>query len=429
MSEGNGEGLDGFLMTEGEQKGITIDDGEILDLKQKGTKCLVGRLGIPKKLNNEAFKAILLRIWRLAGRILFREIQENLCLFEFEDAEDKKKVMAGCPLSYDRTLLILYELDGKLSLTQMDFSCTPIWVQIHNMPLACMNQGVGNQIGNSLGKVEEVAVAEEGVGWGRYLRVRVAINLFQPLERGRTLFLTGNKCWVSFKYEKLPVFCFWCGRIIHGLKGCPEPISKKSSHADGAKGWGMWLRADDMSRGPVLLEGQKSNRSSSSVNSGEDPVEEVVRGKERNRKAKESYASSRSCQSAISGSRKNSKTADSVPSQQGKCEEVKESKKRKSFQVSRSISEIGEDLNFKKGRRSKGDSNNPIGPSKAQAHLGPGLETGVRQGPFPRSDNVRIGDCSLGDLPEGSKVPKTQAEDSRVLGGANVQSSGRKKLT
>jgi hypothetical protein len=53
-----------------------------------------------------------------------------------------------------------------------------IWVQIHDMPLGCMNGGIGHKIGSSLGRVEDVAVAEDDVGWGRCLRVRVAINLY-----------------------------------------------------------------------------------------------------------------------------------------------------------------------------------------------------------------------------------------------------------
>jgi hypothetical protein len=47
----------------------------------------------------------------------------------------------------------------------MDFSLTPIWVQIHNMPIGCINREVGTQIGSSLVKVEEVAVADDDVGW------------------------------------------------------------------------------------------------------------------------------------------------------------------------------------------------------------------------------------------------------------------------
>lgn len=144
-----------------------------------------------------------------------------------------------------------------------DFSLSPMWVQIHNMLIGCMNRAVGIQIGSLLGKVEDVAVAEDDVGWGHYLRVRVAINLFLPLERGRKLFIAGNSCWVSFKYEKLPVFCFKCGCIIHGPKGCCEINTRKLNHGENTEGWGSWLRADDLSKRTGMYEGRKAEDSSS----------------------------------------------------------------------------------------------------------------------------------------------------------------------
>jgi hypothetical protein len=81
-------------------------------------------------------------------------------------------------------LLVLNEFDGKTSLSQMDFTHTPIWIQIHDMPIGCMNKGVGRKIGETLGCVEQVAIADDDVGWGRSLRITVAIDLFQPLDRG-----------------------------------------------------------------------------------------------------------------------------------------------------------------------------------------------------------------------------------------------------
>jgi hypothetical protein len=133
----------------------------------------------------------------------------------------------------------------------------------HDMPLGCMNRAVGNQIGRSLRKVTDVTVAEDDVGRGRYLRIRVEINLHQPLERGRSLIISGKSLWVSFKNEKLPVFCFRCGRIIHGPSGCPEINIRKQSHDGGSEGWGIWLRADDPSKRAWLKEGQRSYRSPS----------------------------------------------------------------------------------------------------------------------------------------------------------------------
>jgi hypothetical protein len=51
LSGSNGDCLGGFPLTEGEQKGITIADRTMQELRAKGSKCLVGWLGVPKKLN------------------------------------------------------------------------------------------------------------------------------------------------------------------------------------------------------------------------------------------------------------------------------------------------------------------------------------------------------------------------------------------
>lgn len=123
--------------------------------------------------------------------------------------------------------MVLNAFDAKIPPSQMDFSHTPIWIQIHDMPLGCMNRAVGRKIGESLGRVEEVTVAKDDVGWGRSLRIQVPIDLYQPLDRGRALLMTGNLCWVPFKNEKLPSFCYKYGRILHGRKRCPMRVSKQ----------------------------------------------------------------------------------------------------------------------------------------------------------------------------------------------------------
>jgi hypothetical protein len=151
----------------------------------------------------------------------FKELDDNIWLFEFEDGDDMRRVLEGRPWSYDRQMLVITEFDGTVTASQIGFSHSPFWVQIHDMPLLCMTKGIGMKIGESMGKFIEVDLAGEGAGWGRCLRIRVEIDLSKPLERGRALTLAGKSYWVTFKYEKLPMFCFECGRIIHGDKGCP----------------------------------------------------------------------------------------------------------------------------------------------------------------------------------------------------------------
>ncbi|KAL0005102.1 hypothetical protein SO802_012663 [Lithocarpus litseifolius] len=58
---------------------------------------------------------------------------------------------------------------------------------------------------------------------GDFLRVRVAVNVLEPLCRGRRVtFNDDSNGWVSSRYERLPNFCFWCGHLDHIDKGYVE---------------------------------------------------------------------------------------------------------------------------------------------------------------------------------------------------------------
>ncbi|XP_059441137.1 uncharacterized protein LOC132173616 [Corylus avellana] len=235
-------------LTEGEKVGLKICEGEIAEGRAKGARCLVGKIGGERRVNKEAFRTVLSRIWRLSGSVTFKEIQDNIWLFEFEELYDKRRVLEGRPWSFDRQILVLHDFDGSTPPSQMDFSHSPFWIQIHEMPLLCMTKAVASKIGASLGTVEDIDIAGDGVGWGRCLRIRVIINLRAPLERGRALQVEGKSYWVIFKYEKLPMMCFDCGRIMHGPKGCPVMVNHRRNSDGRLKEWGVWLRAEDNRR-------------------------------------------------------------------------------------------------------------------------------------------------------------------------------------
>lgn len=55
-------------LTEEEKEGISVTKGEIADGRKKGELCLVGRIWSEKLINKEAFKIVLSRVWRIAGR-------------------------------------------------------------------------------------------------------------------------------------------------------------------------------------------------------------------------------------------------------------------------------------------------------------------------------------------------------------------------
>ena len=69
--------------------------------------------------------------------------------------------------------------------------------------------------------MEHALETVEDRGGGPCMRIRVQIDITKPLCRGRKILLDDNtECWVSFQYERLPNFCYWCGSVSHGEKDC-----------------------------------------------------------------------------------------------------------------------------------------------------------------------------------------------------------------
>ena len=68
-----------------------------------------------------------------------------------------------------------------------------------------------------------------------FMRVRVALPISKPIRRGG--FIAGSdgvKSWVTFKYERLPMFCHYCGTLGHDLKHCAVhyAMEKKGGHIE-----------------------------------------------------------------------------------------------------------------------------------------------------------------------------------------------------
>jgi hypothetical protein len=130
---------------------------------------------------------------------------------------------------------VLKEVFENTLPTQMDFSKSLLWIQVHDMPIICMNREIGYKIGATIGEVHEVDVTGEGVGWGHCLRIRVEVDLTKPLERGRALNLNVKTVWVNFWYKKLPFFCHSCGRIVHDFASCPGKAGFRLNGEDSLK--------------------------------------------------------------------------------------------------------------------------------------------------------------------------------------------------
>lgn len=87
--------------------------------------------------------------------------------------------------------------------------------------------------------------------WREYLRVRVKIDLNMSLKRRMKLRKSQSEwCWVNFRYEGIPTFCFICGMIGHGEKFCEKIFYTPLEEVE--KPCGAWMRAEPRRRNHTM---------------------------------------------------------------------------------------------------------------------------------------------------------------------------------
>lgn len=160
-------------------------------------------------------------VWRTKKNFELHDMGENKVLFQFGLKEDLDKVLLLGPWSFDKYILILHKLEAGETVTKVKFDSVSFWVQVHGLLIMYQIKDAGLLIGRTMGKVEKVDVNDKGFCMGSHMRVRVMMDVSAPLCRGRLVRLDGPKpIWVDFKYERLPIFCYWCGMIDHDKRDC-----------------------------------------------------------------------------------------------------------------------------------------------------------------------------------------------------------------
>jgi hypothetical protein len=170
--------------------------------------------------------------------------------------------MKNGPWQFDFHALLLEEYDGSARPSGMVFDRLDVWVRVFDLPLDKMNRAHGERIGNWIGKFISVEVEEDGTAWGEELRIRVEVKVDQPLVRGINLRDSEDDKegkWFDIKYEKIPHFCFECGRLVHSTGECE--VDK-----EGMPQWGEWLRASP-GRHKKMSTSQRPSFSSDSYSS------------------------------------------------------------------------------------------------------------------------------------------------------------------
>ncbi|KAE8772758.1 hypothetical protein D1007_55169 [Hordeum vulgare] len=169
---------------------------------------LVGKVLAPNTLHVSTIKAALRPAWGNPRGLEFHLLGANRFLAEFGSKADKDRVSDGSPWTISKHCIMLKEFDPSLKPSDVCFDTLSMWVRILNLPFGLMNDDRGKALASTLGKVERMDVDDKGRAWGDYMRVRIFVDVNQPLMRCVSVF--SHKRRVTDVYEE----CNFTGDIF-----------------------------------------------------------------------------------------------------------------------------------------------------------------------------------------------------------------------
>lgn len=244
---GGGDGIEdllkGLKLSEEDRNGVRGEWRSVAGEESKVAQA-VGKLFSGKVGNADGMAQSLGKIWCPLKGIRCKELGDNFFLFSFLQPSGKRRATTEGPWEFGGDLLIVVDFDGKKRLKDLEFIYTPVWIRVFDLPLGMMNEATGRKIGDKVGKTLEVDAEDDGSTIGRYLRIKVRLDVRKPLLRGVMMEdEEGGSFWCPFKYEFLPNFCYVCGLLGHTDKDCDDYGGR-----DEKQQFGEWLRINPSRR-------------------------------------------------------------------------------------------------------------------------------------------------------------------------------------
>ncbi|KAH7855950.1 hypothetical protein Vadar_030910 [Vaccinium darrowii] len=254
-----------FKLTSEEQSEVTLVQDDVKFSEEECRSSLFGKIISQKPVNFSGLRTTMGLIWGSPKNFRVIEVGKGIYQFILPSEVDVIRILNGKPWFFNNHFLILERWNPKLQPSQYCFNFTPIWVQIWGLPIQFISTEVGLKLGANIGTVEDVAIPVTGSKEGRCVRVRVYMDISVPLRRGCMVKLAQRApFWVEFRYERLPMFCRYCGMVGHELLNCDKRFFDIEEDELRDAQYGPWIRASPTTHFGRNKSGPTPSRHSSS---------------------------------------------------------------------------------------------------------------------------------------------------------------------
>lgn len=249
---------------EGEEEEEPIQvEGSGVPNDQTMSLCLIGKLWTERSYNTFGLMETMKKIWNPNRGMTCSDLGSRLLSFQFNTERDMKRVLDMEPWHFNKHVLVLRRITDEVQPSTMLFDTVPFWIRIYDLPRIERDEAILNQIGGRFGDVLEIDKTTVA-GITRSVRIKVRINLEKPIKRGKKIKIgTSNPIWLPVTYERLPSFCYWCGKLGQTHKDCSKIQEKEEDGEEIGESdfpYGEWLRASPLKVTRVLNTGENDDR-------------------------------------------------------------------------------------------------------------------------------------------------------------------------
>ena len=175
------------LTKEEEEEEISISTSDSSNLLEECELSLFGRLIADRHQNMRAFKSTLRSVWKMGSDFRIVDVGKNIFQFKFSSSYQLEWVERNGPWNFDNNLLLLCRWRKGLSIANILFTHSPLWIQVWGLPFESKIEEVGKDLGSKLGKY----IDSDRRFWlskqAKFMRIRVDIPIDKPLQRGGSI--------------------------------------------------------------------------------------------------------------------------------------------------------------------------------------------------------------------------------------------------
>lgn len=176
----------------------------------------VGKILSKVKINKEAMYRVFRSLWFTKKGVGFVELEGGTFLVKFGCLEDRDRIMSMAPWMFDQCLFSMVPFEKDKEIETYEFKLVPFFIRIFNVPIEYMERQMALEISKAVGEVLAIDWRDRDRCWTKFMRVLIKLDTSKALRRVVCLKGNDGKEFVCFiKYERLPTFCYICGRVGH----------------------------------------------------------------------------------------------------------------------------------------------------------------------------------------------------------------------